>query len=161
MATSLFSRKPYDQVSAKFVSMPTLSLSWPKFADGDFEDGAGMTLWICPPGERYRLHYFSVQFDVPSDTASANTVMPERLQAVEAAGAGDDLLTTALSLLGADDTVDAGVLAASTADGTFDFRGGDRLGYVGAATGDPANLAGCCLKAVLIPIYQTRHVYAL
>ncbi len=155
MATSLFTRR-IDTVKTG-ARLDVICVNVANLADGNFEDGAGQTLWICPAGETYRLHSFQEVHDVPSGTATVNTVMAERLQGTEAPGAGDDLLTAGLNLLGADDTVLTGVLHASTADGTFDFVGGNRLAYIAAATGSPAALVGCCLTAILVPIHRSRY----
>ncbi len=155
MVASLYTRRN-DRVKTG-ARLDVIALNLTGFGDADFEDGTGFTLWTCPPGETYRLHYFAEVHDVPTGTASVHTIMPERLQGVEAHGAGDDLLTTALSLRGADDTVQAGVLHASTASGAFDFGGGDRLGIISAATDAPDSTAGLCISVVLVPIHRSRY----
>lgn len=157
MATSLFTRKVYHQANAEAPPLPVICLSFPNFNDGDVEANAGMALWVCPPGERYRLHYCAACHDIPSSVASVHTVMFERCQGTEAPAAGDDLLTVGINLLGADDTVLPGTLHANTADGTNDFGAGDRLVFYGVATGSPATLAGLCLTVVLVPIFQSRY----
>jgi hypothetical protein len=154
MAASLFTRRHITVKTG--AELPVLCINVAGLADGAFESGAGQTLWTCPAGCTYRLHSMTEVHDVPTGTASAHSLIPERLQGTEAPGAGDDL-GSGFNLLGADDTVLSTTLVASTADGTFDFVGGDRLAYNCTVTGSPDSTAGVCLTAILVPVHRSRY----